>query len=206
MESAEYYTPLATGLSAVAAEKSAAEAHGILCGLFSHQTPPQQAQWIAEVLVNTEPKGEPARDLLVTMTSVFDATREELDDTELGFTPLLPGDDAPLGDRAAALGEWCEGFLFGLGSVTGAGSDQLSGEAGEVVTDFGEIARVDAESELGEEGEAAYAELLEYVRMGALLVREAMKATDSAKTAEPSNEASQSQNTTTTDAPGKRLH
>lgn len=172
MTDADRYRALQTGLAEVAAEKTAPEAHGMLCGMLSTPGETEQARWIAEVLANTAPKGEPAERLLRALTDVFESTRTALGDGNLTFAPLLPPDDAPLTERATALGEWCEGFLFGLGLGGLTSRASLPSEAGEVVSDFGEIARVDAEADLGEAGESAYAELTEYVRMGALLVRE----------------------------------
>jgi hypothetical protein len=92
----------------------------------------------------------------------------------MAFQPLLPGDDASIGDRTSALGEWCQGFLYGLG--TGAGlpeASELPGEAAEVVRDMTEITHVDVDPEDDPEtNEAAYAELVEFVRVGVQLLYE----------------------------------
>lgn len=172
MSDADRFRTLHGALHSVAAEKGASEAHGILCGMICTPGDTDRAQWIAEVLAGTRPKGEAARHCLSVLAAEFDATRDEMQDAELGFQPLLPGDEAPLAERAAALGRWCDGFLLGLGLGGLKGSRALPREAAEVVRDFGEIGRIDSDTGAGDEGEAAYAELLEYVRVGALLVLE----------------------------------
>jgi len=172
MTDADRYQTLDTALRAVGAEKSATEAHGILCGMLCTPGDTDRASWIAEVLSGTQPKGEAARDCLAALTSLFEETRDELREGELSFEPLMPGDEAPLVERATALGRWCDGFLLGLGLGGLKGSRSLPREAAEVVSDFGEIGRIDPETSEDDDAEAAYAELLEYVRMGALLVLE----------------------------------
>jgi uncharacterized protein len=39
----------------------------------------------------------------------------ELTSDDMTVVLLLPTDDAPLTERAAALGQWCQGFLSGFG-------------------------------------------------------------------------------------------
>ncbi len=64
--------------------------------------------------------------------------------------------------RAAALGAWCQGFLYGLGTSSLADATQLPGDVGEVVRDLTEITHVAADSaESLESNEGAYAELVE---------------------------------------------
>ena len=41
------------------------------------------------------------------------------------FVVMLPGDEAPLAERSAALGQWCQGFLGGFGLVA---QDQALGQ------------------------------------------------------------------------------
>jgi len=99
----------------------------------------------------------------------------QFDDEEMGFALWLPDDDEPLEERTAALARWCSGFLAGLGS---AGQlDALSSEAREAIGDLQEIARAelatpDEEGPANNEDESAYAEIVEYVRVVALVLRE----------------------------------
>ena len=87
------------------------------------------------------------------------------------FEPLLPDDESPLALRADALSQWCQGFLYGLGSGTTSDPGKVSVEAGEIIRDFTEITHVgvDADEE-NEENEVAFAEVVEFVRVGVQLL------------------------------------
>ena len=172
MNDSERYSAVAAALADVNAELSAAEAHGMLCGLFCSPDEPQAARWVAQVLDGLSPKGEPARAVLETLTELYHDTRDQLENDSLEFAPLLPADETALTDRAAALGQWCEGFLFGLGMVGGHDPARLPREANEVITDLTEIARIDTDAPADEDSEIAYTELVEYLRAATLLVRE----------------------------------
>ena len=57
-----------------------------------------------------------------------------LGDGSMTFQPLLPSDDASIGDRTSALGEWCQGFLYGLGTGSGLPeASDLEGEAADLL-------------------------------------------------------------------------
>ncbi len=159
-------------LAAVGAERTAAEAHGMLAGMLCGPAPGDQAHWVAEVLAGSAPRGETARECLAALAALHAALTRSLVDEDVGLTPLLPGDDQPIAARAAGLGRWCDGFLLGVGLGGLTESQKLEGEAREILNDFAEIARVDPEAGSGEEHEHAYVELVEYVRVGALLIRE----------------------------------
>ena len=112
------------------------------------------------------------------------AVREQLEAEDLGFTLLLPDEDAPIVDRLAALGLWCGSFLAAFGSGLGmVRDDDLSDEGGfslpeeiqEVVDDLAAIAEVQPESALDaeddpEEPEAQFIELEEFVKVAVLLM------------------------------------
>jgi uncharacterized protein len=145
----------------------AAEAHGTLVGTLC-ASPCSLADWLGEIL----PEGRAEHSAADNLRTVFEATSSALLEGALGFTPLLPADDAPIGERASALGEWCQGFLYGLG--TGVAVPEVSllpGDAAEVLRDMTEITHVDVDPQDDpESSEAAYAELVEFVRVGVQLV------------------------------------
>lgn len=102
---------------------------------------------------------------------LFRHCREQLDDNELGFEPLLPGDESATAERADALVEWCRGFLGGMGLAGSAGGKGgLSAEAREIVQDFSTIAASSFAYSSEEEDETALTEVLEFVRVGVLLL------------------------------------
>lgn len=103
--------------------------------------------------------------------SLYSECREQLDDSELGFEPLLPSDDVALAQRADALVEWCRGFLGGIGL---SGADRLrtalTPAAEEILRDFAAIAASNLDYGDDEEDESSLTEVLEFVRIGVLLL------------------------------------
>lgn len=172
MPEPELYQQLDDALAAVDSDTTAAEAHGLLCGMLSGPKEPDRARWVAQVLEHAHARGEAAKACLALLSRLFDDTQEDLEDQELRFRPLLPEDAAPLAERSRALGQWCEGFLLGLPLGGVAEGATRASEVDEVLRDFGEIARIDDDPEPDEDNEAAYEELVEFARVGALLVRE----------------------------------
>ena len=116
------------------------------------------------------PAAAPVRAML---QKAWEHTTEALDATDFTFDLLLPDDEEPLEQRTAALGSWCHGFLAGLG-LAGVGEHHkaLSGDAREFLDDVQEMSRIESDPEEDDEAEAAYAELVEYLRVGVLLLRE----------------------------------
>jgi uncharacterized protein YgfB (UPF0149 family) len=87
-----------------------------------------------------------------------------------GVEPLLPAPDEPVERRAEALVEWCRGFLGGVG-LSGTPTAALSADANEVLADLGRIAASRFDYDDAEEDETALSEVLEFVRVGVLLLR-----------------------------------
>ncbi|HWO99164.1 MAG TPA: UPF0149 family protein [Methylococcus sp.] len=149
------------------ATATAAEAHGMLAGLLCVDSRLDCEQWLAMVF------GDDAAELTVAERSSFaalcDVTRDQLDAFDFSFQLFLPDDESPLVDRARALGEWCQGFLYGVGFRLGSG--EWPGECSEVLDDFVQLSRLDAEHVEEEADEGAYAELTEFVRAGVQLIR-----------------------------------
>ena len=153
----------------------AAEGHGALCGLICAQGRADRAAWQAQVMGEREPGDVLAREAESLLEALYEQTVEQLNDTALGFRLLLPDDDQPLGRRAEALGRWCQGFLFGLGLGGIRAERELPEDVREILRDLAEISRVEFDVEgAGEAEESAYAEIVEYVRVGVLLINEEM--------------------------------
>jgi uncharacterized protein len=101
------------------------------------------------------------------LAALCEATHEDLNGTDFSFCLFLPDDDEDLSERADALSEWCQGFLYGLGSL--ADSASLHGECEEILRHLVDIAQLDADA-AGEEDEVAFMELGEFVRMSVQLI------------------------------------
>jgi uncharacterized protein len=159
---------LSETLSRLQAGVNASDLHGSLTGyLCAGGSAPADA-W-AEALALDFGAADVAAN--ADLKSFYRQCREQLDDVELGFEPMMPADEVELAVRAEALVDWCRGFLGGVG-LAGGGSPGgvLSGDAREIVQDFGTIAASSFDYEGGEEDESALAEVIEFVRVGVLLL------------------------------------
>ncbi len=161
------YDELESALAECDLPVAAAEAHGSLCGALAAVPGYGASDWLADLLADAGSEAEPsARELLQTLHG---ETHAALASGLMELEPLLPNDDLPLEQRAAALAAWCNGFLYGLGGglpQAGAWPESVQ----EVVTDFSEIGRASVGDEETEEtNEVAYAELVEYLRASAQL-------------------------------------
>jgi len=160
----------------------AAEAHGTLAGALCTAGAYRFEDWLHEIL----PDGRTQDISAGALRSLYFVTAETLNAAEMEFNLLLPEDSQPLHERAAALAQWCVGFLYGLGSSSIQDLSKLPGEVGEVVRDFDEITRVGVEvSDGDEQNEGAFAELVEFVRVGVQLVFEELEGLRTPASAEP---------------------
>ncbi|MDZ7751761.1 MAG: YecA family protein [Gammaproteobacteria bacterium] len=163
------HAQVSAALDRVSSPVSASGCHGLMCGILSIRPAARPESWLGEVM----PDADPA-DLLVQESSqllqlLFDHARDVLASPEMGFTPLLPGDDEPLLQRSRALAEWCDGFLYGLGLGGYDGGADRHPEEQEFVADLHEFTKIGA-SQGGEADEQALVELIEYIRIGVLMI------------------------------------
>jgi yecA family protein len=171
MQSANY-TDIQQALSQARSLTEAAEAHGTLAGCLCATVAYRFEDWLLEIL----PEGRADADTTEALRDLFQRTSDALAESDMEFAPLLPEDEQPISTRAAALGQWCQGFLYGLGASALQDATQLPGEVGEIVRDLTEITRVGVDStDSDESNESAYAELVEFVRVGVQLLFEELE-------------------------------
>lgn len=154
------YAECARALQAIGLDQLPAEFHGQVCGLLCRGDAVDTA--LSEV-------GAPGVDTSSNLHALGVASLADLAEPESRFAPLLPEDETALHQRVVALADWCEGFLHGLALRPGLDLKKLSAEARELIEDFTQISRaglVEDDDEEGEDEERAYAELVEYVRVG----------------------------------------
>lgn len=153
----------------------AAESHGMLCGALCAGLD-SDGPWVDHILEQASGSAEAQQACRKSLSALRDDTHALLAGGSLEFAPVLPDDETGLADRTDALGEWCQGFLFGLG-LAGArlDTDELSEETGEVLRDVAQIANAGFEGSGGEEDEAAYTEIVEYVKVGVQLLYEELQ-------------------------------
>lgn len=153
-----------------------AEAHGLLAALLSGGgTEPEL--WLENLFGSTDAARGLDADEGALLARVFGATQRDLDGSEFEFELLLPDDDQPLPVRVEALSTWCQGFLYGLGLRGLADSPALSADARELIADLTSIGRADVEADDdgGDAEEAAYAEIVQYVKVGVLSLHEDLR-------------------------------
>jgi hypothetical protein len=147
----------------------AAEAHGTLAGCLCGAAGYHFEDWLKEIL----PEGQASPEHAAALEELYTTTAGALRQPDMEFDLLLPDDEQGLEERTAALAQWCQGFLYGLGAGAIPAAAELPGEVGEIVRDFVEITHAAVDSAQDEEAnESAYAELVEFVRVGAQVLFE----------------------------------
>jgi len=78
-----------------------------------------------------------------------------------------------------ALSQWCSGFLAGIGSGGNDSLKTMSEDANEALEDLQQIAKADVpDTTESEEDEVAFAEIIEYIRVVILMIREDLRGPD----------------------------
>jgi uncharacterized protein YgfB (UPF0149 family) len=176
------YQAFATLLTASGHNVSPAELHGVLLGRSCAGAGFDHEGWLIDAAELLE--GDTQDNVRNALIGLQEMVKGELTGDDVTVVLLLPTDDAPLAERAAALGEWCQGFLSGFGLTRRAYA--LSDEANEVLRDLAAIAQVQDALEESEDGESDYMEVMEYLRVAPLLLFSETKKADVPPAAKPS--------------------
>ncbi|MBX3708359.1 MAG: UPF0149 family protein [Gammaproteobacteria bacterium] len=177
------YRALHQALSKTTLKLHPSQVHGLVSGILC-SNPKSNAAW--EELVTG---GEDSAKTHKVLQDLFDASMKQLDEFLFEFQLVLPPDSEVLPSRAEALTLWCQGYLTGLKLAQVQLVDREPGEMTEAINDLIEIAKMNYEDVVAsEEDEAAYIELVEYVRMAAILIYQDMREEEATKkTANSSN-------------------
>lgn len=171
------YAACRDALERAEADVTAAEFHGTLCALLCTRADVRLDEWLGEIVISEHaPQGSAWAPAL---REAGERARRALDEGAFDLELLLPDDETSLGERSQALADWCTGFLFGLGTAGAPLSGSLSDDAREVLSDLTEFTRIDPEGDAGEGAERAFSEIVEYVRVGVLLIYEELMRTGS---------------------------
>ncbi|MEJ2137898.1 MAG: UPF0149 family protein [Gammaproteobacteria bacterium] len=164
-------------LKSAGVASEAAEAHGEFCGRACLAGAAAIRPWQAGITADAEVAETNVllHECSRALESLAVDSLLKLEAGDMRFNLLLPDDGESIDFRAAALADWCHGFMHGL--VIGGGADQgpqadalESVTASEILDDFSEITKAGAIAEEGEGAERAYVELVEYVRVSAQLM------------------------------------
>ncbi len=162
-----------TTLHNLGASADAAESHGTLCALLLDNA--VLATWLGHTLEELPDRGNVlAAEQLGVLEQLFELTREQLNNDELGLELLLPDEGDDFGLRLLGLSGWCQGFLYGIGVTGFANDDRLDQEGRECLSDLLEISKLSHDEEDSDEAELQFAEIVEHVRMATLLLHETL--------------------------------
>ncbi|AWB68389.1 hypothetical protein C2869_19135 [Saccharobesus litoralis] len=147
---------------------SASEVHGILCGSICGGMSEASREWLSIVRDFCLDGESVPEDVVSAMINLYKATFEQLKDGQLAFQIYLPEDDVSLTERAETLIEWLNGFLSSIGvqSVNLQAADE---EIREAFQDLVAISKMDTELEETEENFQSFEEIVEYIRITAIL-------------------------------------
>lgn len=146
----------------------AAELQGILCGMLAGGMDPENTDWKVslEDFINV---GEPLNSEVASMTvTLYQQLCKQLQDEEFSLVLCMPEDGAPIEERGQSLIAWVQGFLLGFG-VQQQELKSCSDDVKEALQDFSDIIQMDSDMPEGEESEQALFEVIEYVRISAML-------------------------------------
>lgn len=168
------YDELNSLLIHVQAGARAAECHGFLCGQICVTGANVAEAWHDYLLADID-GDEQLHECHTELSDLASIIEAQIDSPDLDFQLLMPDDEHSLVERSKALAEWCAGFLGGLGTA-GIGQDhEMSGECNEIVDDIARIARIRSAESEDEESESALMELVEYIRIGVLMLYQELR-------------------------------
>lgn len=177
MTTSSDYDAVTAAVADNGAALDAAGCHGVLSGMLCVNPRLPMNDWLADVLGDEQAQSLDGGSQAI-LAALFEHTRTELESLDFDFDLLLPDDEMELQERAEALSHWCQGFLQGLGSLSGP---LVCGEDGkEVLNDLYQIANLQTQG-LTEEDEESYFELAEYLRVAVQLLRTEFRAPADAK-------------------------
>ncbi|NCT67702.1 MAG: UPF0149 family protein [Rhodanobacteraceae bacterium] len=167
------HAALSDALQALRLGVDASDLHGSLTGYLCAAGRVGDADWPTALKLEGDAAALASHPLL---QQFLRSCRAQFESTPARIEPLLPAPEVPLPRRAAALVEWCRGFLGGFGLAGMALHAPLSDDAREILGDFGAIAGARfAHTDAGADA-TALAEVLEFVRTAAALLHRDVRA------------------------------
>lgn len=167
---------LEDALSRCGASWDAAQTHGLLTGRLAVSGVAAGPDWLLQVLEGTDESNAQRAACQQMLDTLYQATYWELSERLSEFMPLLPDDQTDAALRTVAMAHWSEGFLHGLVSAQHGDAlrDRLAAEPlADIIRDILQITRAELdEATDAETNEAAYAELVEFLRVAAQLAYE----------------------------------
>lgn len=170
------FAEVALVLEGLGSSVPAAEAHGCLVGALCTSPHYPMERWLEEIIPDADQRND--EDSQQALRLLYADTLNALRGEDMEFEALLPDDDISLAGRAGGLSQWCQGFLYGFGTGQANGlavkQEELPSNVNEILNDLTHIGRasVELEGDGSETEEEAYAEVVEYVRVGVQLIHD----------------------------------
>lgn len=183
MEENLSYIGMESLLRRVDCQYSAAEVQGTACGLLAVNLNADAELWYGQIFQERDKENIFQQDISHELNRYLQVLRVQMQDSNFDFSLLLPEDDESLADRAEAMQEWTQGFLLGIALAGLQNLGDLPEDSKELVDDFIEISKAgqfDTSDE--DESEDAYLHIVEYLRMGVLLIAEELQPSSSSAT------------------------
>jgi uncharacterized protein YgfB (UPF0149 family) len=148
---------------------SASEAHGVMCGFICLGHRSDALSWwqfvageVPERVARENTQSQPLFEL-------YRYSWQSITQMDHQFELLLPGEDVSLNDRAEALGDWCHGFLLGLGLAGLVLDNDIYQELRDALLHISEISNIDYDRiDVTDEEKLAFFEVREYMRFATL--------------------------------------
>lgn len=165
------YQSVREALSHACAVVSPSEAHGLLCGLLTVGKVQEidGALWVKSITSGLDGDPQLVPEKVKMLSTLFDLTKQMFSELEFDFSMLVPDDDVPLNIRAEELGQWCQGYLSGLGlgdiNLDSIRSDEIK----DILHKIHEISQIDYEGlTISEDDETAFIEVSEFIRIAVM--------------------------------------
>ncbi len=147
-------------------------AHGILCGFACVKPDLTLDNWLGEILVSIDLNNLNEKLAHEQLAQIYNNTLLQLNDATLNFKLLIADEDCKLREQADTLIKWCQGFLLGLGLQKISTNDE---DVLEMMKDLNEISQLDVDMLDNEQNAQDLNGIIEYVRMGTLLIQETLQ-------------------------------
>ena len=146
----------------------ASEVQGMLCGMLAGGMDPKNPEWQGTLCDFINAGEGLSREIVAMTNTVFEQLVQQLHSDDFGLELCLPDDDAPAAERGQGIIAWIQGFLLGFG-VERKELKACSEDVKEALKDFADIVQMDSNMADSEESEQALYEVIEYVRISAIL-------------------------------------
>ncbi|MBF0266649.1 MAG: YecA family protein [Gammaproteobacteria bacterium] len=170
-ELTEYFRPF---LQQIGMNSSLAEAHGLFTGILCVNPPSlketQTFLWFDLLDLHMDSNNYLASEARNEIDVFYQSILAQLNSEDLDFKLLISEEDN-INDQVTDFSVWIQSFLYGLGLNKEALLDKGSQEIKDFIKDIVEISHAeDYQLSDSDEDENALFELVEYVRMGVLLI------------------------------------